>query len=314
MHHKSPKPPFPPLVAIVFGLLAVSTASIFIRYAQGYANSLVIAAYRLTIATLVLLPFAIRKRSEYRKLNRQDILLAVFSGIFLAAHFATWISSLAFTSVASSVVLVTTTPLFVAIFSPFTLKEPITRLVTAGLMLAFVGGAFVGLSDSCSIQNFTLTCPPLSEFVRGKAFWGDILALMGAVAAAGYVIIGRNLRAKLSLVSYVSVVYGIAAVSLIVLMFAAGQSPFGYPNQAYIWFILLALIPQLIGHSTFNWALGYLSAAFVSISLLGEPIGSTILAYIVLDERPTLLKIFGAILILIGILVASRSESKSASR
>jgi drug/metabolite transporter (DMT)-like permease len=302
-------PPIPPLLAIAFGILAVSTASIFIRYAQTYAPSLVIAAYRLTIAALVLAPFALRKRAELTALSRRQSALAILSGIFLAIHFATWITSLAYTSVASSVVLVCTTPLFVALFSPFTIKEPLSRMAGIGMLLALIGGVIVGMSDTCTLTGLQLTCPPLAEFVRGQAFLGDILALSGAVAAAGYVIIGRQLRARLSLVSYVFAVYGVAAIVLIAIMFASRQTPLGYPPAAYGWFILLALVPQLIGHSTFNWALGYLSAAFVSITLLGEPIGSTILAYFLLDEQPVFLKVFGAILIFAGIIIASRSES-----
>jgi drug/metabolite transporter (DMT)-like permease len=146
--------------------------------------------------------------------------------------------------------------------------------------------------------------------VRGQAFLGDLLALVGAVAAAGYLLIGRKLRARISLLSYIFMVYGMAAVVLLGIMFAAGQSPLGYPPQTYLWLLLLALIPQLIGHSTYNWALGYLSAAYVSIALLGEPIGSTILAYFLLSETPTLFKIVGGILILAGIYVASLSESR----
>lgn len=308
MQPSNPKPPVAPWLVILFGLFAVSTASIFIRYAQSYADSLVIAAYRLTIASVVLLPFAVRKRSELKSLGRREYGLAVLSGVFLAIHFATWITSLAYTSVASSVVLVTTTPLFVALFSPFTIKEPITRLAAGGMIPALLGSVLIGLSDTCTFEAFQIHCPPAAEFIRGKAFLGDMLALSGAVAAAGYVIIGRSLRAKLSLANYVFGVYGIAALVLIALMLLAGASPFGYPAAAYGWFLLLALVPQLIGHSSFNWALGYLSAAFVSITLLGEPIGSTILAYLLLDERPTFMKIIGAILILTGILVASHSE------
>ena len=309
MSNKLKTPPFSPLLGIVFGILAVSTASILIRFAQAHAPSLVIAAYRLTIASLLLMPFALRQRAEYSSLTRMEAGLAVLSGIFLAIHFATWITSLAYTSVASSVVLVCTTPLFVALFSPITIKEKLSRQVGVGMAAAFLGGAIVGLSDTCTLDSFGLSCPPFVEFLRGKAFLGDALALSGALAAAGYVIIGRRLRARLSLVSYVFAVYGIAAVVLAFWMFTAGQQPLGYPPIAYLWFILLALVPQLIGHSAFNWALGYLSAAFVSITLLGEPIGSIILAYMLLDERPAVLKVFGAILIFSGILVASRNKN-----
>ena len=279
------------------------------RFAQQYAPSLVIAAWRLTIATIVLAPIAIiRYRSELLSLRRKELLLALLSGIFLALHFVTWITSLEYTSVASSVVLVSTAPLWVALLAPLTIKEPITRLILGGMLLALLGGIIVGLSEVCFIGQSGLTCPPMGEFFKGEAFFGDILAVTGAIMAALYIIIGRRLRTGMSLIGYIFVVYGMAAIVLILIMLIAGYSPFGYPVQAYEWMILLALIPQLLGHSSFNWALGYLSAAYVSITLLGEPIGSTILAYFLLNETPSGLEIFGAILILSGIFIASQSQ------
>lgn len=305
------RPAVPPIVALAFAILAVSTASIFIRYAQQYAPSLVIAAARLSIATLILSPIVfMRKRSELAHLTRRDLSLALLSGFFLALHFATWISSLEYTTVASSVVLVSTVPLWVALLAPITINESITRAVLIGMVLALLGGAIVGISDACGFYDARLVCPNLDEFVRGRAFFGDILALAGALAAAGYLLIGRSLRARVSLISYIFVVYGAAALILLLFVIAAGQKLAGYPPAAYGWFLLLALLPQLIGHSTYNWALEYLSAAYVSIALLGEPIGSTILAYLLLQESPTPIKIFGAILILSGIYVASRSEMR----
>ena len=307
----NPRPPVHPLLVLAFGILAVSTASIFIRSAQEYAPSLVIAAYRLTIASLVLAPFAIsRRRGELKALNRNAIGLALLSGLFLALHFATWITSLEFTTVASSAVLVATVPLWVALLSPFTLKEPVTRYVWMGMGLAMIGGIVVGLSDTCQWSGGGLVCPPATEFFKGKAFIGDMLALAGALMGAGYIVIGRRLRPNLSLLGYIFVVYSMAAVVLVILMFSAGLPATGYPPVAYLWFVLLALGPQLLGHSSFNWALKYLSAAYVSISLLGEPIGSTILAYFILDEVPSGIKIFGAILILSGIYVASLGERR----
>jgi drug/metabolite transporter (DMT)-like permease len=293
--------------------LAVSTASIFIRYAQADGvSSLVIAAWRLSLASLILAPIALlRYRDELRNLDRRGLMLALFSGVFLAVHFATWITSLEYTTVASSVVLVSTAPLWVAILAPLTIREPVGRTVLIGMGLALMGGTIVGLSDSCTLNGFSfLQCPPLSEFVGGEAFLGDLLALAGALAAAGYLLIGRRLRERMSLIPYIFVVYGMAAIVLVIVMFAAGESPFGYEPQTYIWFLLLALVPQLLGHSIFNWALRYLPAAFVSITLLGEPIGSAILAYFILDEVPTALMVFGAILILVGIYIASRREGQ----
>jgi drug/metabolite transporter (DMT)-like permease len=308
----SPKRPrIPPTIAIIFGILAVSTASIFIRFAQEEVPSLVIAAWRLTVASLILIPIAVSKhKTELLELNRKGLSLALLSGAFLALHFAAWITSLEYTSVASSAVLVSTIPLWVALLSPFTIKEPIRLIVIIGLVFALLGVVIVGISDICSITNGSLSCPNLGEFMQGRAFIGDMLALFGAFAGAGYLLIGRKLRANMSLISYISLVYGMAAIVLIVIMFAAGLKSFGYPPQSYVWLILLAIIPQLFGHSTFNWALGYLSAAFVSITLLGEPIGSTILAYIILQEKPTVLKLIGGGLILVGIFIASRAETE----
>ncbi|MEW5873321.1 MAG: DMT family transporter [Chloroflexota bacterium] len=306
-------PPISPILALFFGILAVSTASIFIRKAQVYAPSLVIAACRLSIATLVLAPYALsRRRTELARLSRRDLLLVLLSGFFLALHFATWISSLEYTTVASSVVLVSTVPLWVALLAPVTIREPLGRAVLVGMLLALVGGVIVGISDTCTWEGARLACPDLSEFIRGQAFLGDLLALAGAVTAAGYLLIGRSVRRRVSLVSYIFMVYGMAALVLVVIMLAAGHMPLGYPASTYLWFVLLALVPQLIGHSTYNWALEYLSAAYVSIALLGEPIGSTVLAYFFLQETPAPIKIFGAILILAGIYVASRGETQPA--
>ncbi len=304
-------PPISPLAAIPVGILAVSTSSIFIRYAQEYASSLSVAAFRLIIAVLFLLPLALlRHREELRGMTKKELGLALLSGTLLAIHFGTWITSLEYTTVASSVVLVSTSPLWVALLSPFFLGEKISRSVLVGMTLALLGGAVVGISDSCSwtgisLQGDSLLCPTWAEFVGGTAFLGDILALAGALSGAGYLIIGRRLRNRFSLIPYIFVVYGMAAIVLCLTLLAVEGVPIGYSPKVYLWFVLLALVPQLLGHSTFNWALRYLSAAYVSITLLGEPIGSTILAYFLLKEQPTSLKIFGAILILIGIYIAS---------
>jgi drug/metabolite transporter (DMT)-like permease len=293
-------PRLPPWLVLSIGILTVSTASIFIRYAQASAPSLVIAAWRLGLATLVLTPIALtRRQGELRQLTRRDLGLALLSGLFLALHFAAWITSLEYTSVASSVVLVTTTPLWVSLASPLLLRERVSRWAWIGMAVALAGGIVIGLSDTGA-----------AAAGAGKnLLLGDFLALFGAWMAACYVVIGRRLRAKVSLISYTFLVYGMAALALLALMFATRQPPLGYPPQTYLWFLLLALIPQLLGHSSFNWALRYLSAAFVSIVLLGEPVGSIILAYFLLGETPAAIQLGGAALILIGIVVASKNNA-----
>ena len=273
--------------------------------------SLVIAASRLTIASLVLAPMALtRFRSELRHLTRAEFLLGLLSGIFLALHFATWITSLEYTTVTSSVVLVSTSPLWVALLGSVFLHEKPILFVVIGMILALIGGTVIGLSDACTWQA-GLACPSMSDFIQEQAMWGNFLALAGAWTVTGYLLIGRKLRAKMSLVPYIFMVYGMAALVLMVILLGTGTSPFGYTPISYLWMFLLALFPQLIGHSTYNWALRYMPAAFVAVTTLGEPIGSTILAFIILQEQPGWLKIIGGIFILVGIYLASRVENRN---
>ena len=300
--------PFAPQWAILLGILATSTASIFIRFALAEAPALVIAALRLSLASLILVPLAyLRYRSELRSLTGRQACLALLSGLFLGLHFASWITSLAYTSVASSVVLVSTSPLIVGLLSPLLLRERLTRTLLASLAVALGGAALVGLGDACAVDAEGVNCPPLADFVRGRAFLGDLLAFGGAAAGAGYFMIGRRLRARLSLIAYITLVYGAAAIFLTLAMLASGAQPTGYSPITYLWILLLALVPQLLGHSAFNWALRYLPATYVTLTTLGEPIGSALLAYLLLQETPTPLKLLGGGLILAGIALASRS-------
>jgi drug/metabolite transporter (DMT)-like permease len=204
--------------------------------------------------------------------------------------------------------VVTSTPLWVALLSPLVLRERVGTAAVIGLLLALTGGMVVGLSDACTWQAGALSCPSLQIFFGGTAFLGDLLALFGAWMAAGYMLAGRKLRAKMDLVPYIFVVYTMASLVLLIIMLGMGKSPLGLPPLAYLWFLLLALVPQLFGHSTFNWALKYVPASFVSVILLGEPVGSTVLAYFIFQETPGWVKIGGAVLIMVGIWLAARGQ------
>lgn len=310
---KDPIGPIPPQVVLLIGILAVSAASIFIRFAQHEAASLVVAAYRMGVAGLVMAAIALpRRRAEISKLSRAEIGLALLSGLFLALHFATWIQSLEMTTVASSVVLVTTSPLWLALMAHWFLGEDLNRRTLIGLGIALLGGVVIGLSDSCAASGVGLSCPPLIEFVQGEAFVGNLLALAGALTGAGYFLIGRSLRQKLSLTSYVFLVYASAGAILVVTALVSGQPLAGFSPQTYLWLLLLGLVPQLIGHSSFNWALGQLPAAYISLPLLAEPVGSILLAMFFLDEVPSAIKLGGAALILAGILLGSRRQTPAA--
>ena len=295
------------LTSLLIGILTVSTAAIFIRFAQGGAPSIVIAAIRLTTAAIVLAPIAYY---QYRKnlfvISKKELIFLILSGFFLSIHFATWITSLEYTSIASSIVLVSTTPLWVALLSPIFLKEKNNATIWIGLFLALSGSCLVALSNQCSLSTDNL----LSCEIRGLHFnqstlLGNALALVGAWTAAGYMMVGRKVRANLPLIKYIFYVYSFSAIYLLMFVFASKQVLVGYSAQTYLWMLLLGLLPQLFGHSIFNWALGYLPAAFVSIALIGEPIGTILLAFFFLQEMPNSLETIGGFLILSGIFLVS---------
>ena len=285
-----------PYLILGLGLLAVSTAALFIRFAQADGvPSLAIAAVRLTLSTLVLLPFAItRHGAAIRALPGRAWLLISLSGFFLALHFATWITSLEYTTVTNSAVFVSASPIFVALISALVLRERIGWQAWLGLLVAIAGSAIIALGDSCA-------APGGCSSLTGGSLLGDGLALAGAAAVAVYLVIGRRLRQSLDLTPYITLTYGAAAITLLLICLVTATSPFGYPPFSYVWLLLLALVPQTIGHTSFNWALKHLPATFVSVVTLGEPILSTILALLILGEAPTPIKAAGGAVVLLGI-------------
>lgn len=299
-----------PYLVLLAGVLIAASASIMTRFAQGYGiPSIEIAAGRLTIAALILLPLGLAfARREVRRLGRRELGLAAAAGIFLAIHFASWIASLEYTSVASSVALVSTNPLWVGLASVFLLRERLPLLMIGGIALTIGGTALIGISDSAGAN-------------ASNALFGNLLALIGAISGSGYFLIGRVLRPRLSIIAYIWLVYSCAALALllaalaIALAGAAGGRGLplaGLPWPAYLLLLGLALGPQLLGHTAFNWALRYLSATFVTISILGEPIGSAILALFIFGETFAPLQLAGFVVLLAGIAIAAWSEDHGA--
>ncbi|MEO0022287.1 MAG: DMT family transporter [candidate division WOR-3 bacterium] len=277
-------------LVLTLGILAASFASILIRLTP--APALVIAAGRMIFAATLLTPFFITRQFRRRQeLTRPKLLLSLLGGIFLAAHFGFWIESLNHTSVASSVVLVAMNPLFVALLSPLLLREkPDLRLYIA-VSLGLLGALVINRPALNSPVNLT----------------GNLLALAGALFAALYVLIGRKLRPGLSLVGYVYPVYLIAGVILTTLVLALRYPLTSYSGRTWLFILLLALGPQIIGHTSFNWALAYLPAPTVALSILGEPVGTIILAMLLLHQFPSVWEIFGGLLILTAIYIATSS-------
>jgi len=286
-----------PILVLAVGVICLSFGSILVRLAD--APALTKSAYRLGFSSLIIVPYALMyHRREYMSMSRRDFGLCAASGFFLALHFAAWIASLDYTTIAASVILVNTIPVWIALFGVITGIAYMSRKMWISVLVGFSGAAIVGYGD----LSFGET-----------ALKGNFLAVAGAWLAAAYILCGREVRKKLGLVSYIAMSYGIAAVILWAVVLAGGYQITGFTNATWLALFGLAVVPQVIGHSSYNWALGYFSAGFVGIVLLGEPLGSVILAYFLFDEVPTLIKIAGGVLLMYAIVLAAREESKKSS-
>jgi drug/metabolite transporter (DMT)-like permease len=278
---------------LCIAVLAVAHGSIFVRLATD-ADALAIAAWRLTLATAIVLPLIwLRGLQGWRALDARTLGLVLGASALLAGHFATWISSLAFTSIANSVVLVSTAPLWVAVIGRLTGALRLSRLMTWGVMLSVIGAVIIGWG-SARIGFNTLR--------------GDLLALAGAACMGGYLLIAQRIQRTLAFAPYVGLVYGATALLLWVTALTAGTPMRGF--GAGTWWALggIALVSQVIGHSGYNWSLRHLRPDFVAVTLLAEPIVASILGLILFREaipRPTLA---GGIVILAAIALAARAQ------
>lgn len=254
----------------------------------------------MVIASVVLLPISLsRVPAEMLLLVKREWKLLSLAGLLLAVHFGLWIASLSYTSVASSVVLVTATPLFVAVASWLLFGERLRRATFLGIAISICGALLIG---HVGWQQ--------GEMVQS----GNILALLAAVAMAGYLLIGRRIRRTAGLLAYSAVVFTAAALVLVAVVLATATPLRGYSAATYGALVALALVPQVVGHVSLNWALRYVSATMVTIAVLGEPVGASVLAWLVLHEAPAILEVAGAILMLLGIGVAFLKGGLAPSR
>ncbi|MCP4631537.1 MAG: DMT family transporter, partial [candidate division Zixibacteria bacterium] len=278
---------------------AVSPAAIFIILAD--APPMTVAFYRLFFASLILLPIYLYHvfSKKISSISKRDFLLTVISGLFLTAHFATWIKSLFYTTVSNSVILVTTTPIFVAIFAWIFLGEKMRLLGVSGILIAITGSIVITGGDFSMNPDY---------------LYGDILALIGAVMAGAYFTIGRQVRKSVQLLTYIFYCYTISALGLLIVVIMFNEPLIGLSSKSYFYFFLLGLIPTVFGHSLYNWALKHLKAFLVGVCVLGEPLGATLLAWIVLAQTPLSFFYIGAGLIGIGVLIlfsVEKTETKA---
>ena len=288
-----------PYLLLVIGIFAVSTAAILIKTVLPSASPISVAFHRLFFSAIIanLILFS-TKREEKVHFDVRLLGLLVLSGVLLALHFALWIWSLDLVSVNSSVIFVTTSPLWVGILSPIVLKERVPRRFYIGLLFAFLGGLLIAVLGNNTEGSNTLP--------------GLLMALLSAWMVAGYLLVGRKVASRMSTELYVSIVYSVAALVLgILLLFIEKGYPI-YPPSIYLIFLLLAIVPQTLGHTSMNKALTLLPARIVSLALLFEPIGSSILAILFLKEIPSAVELAGGILILLGLFIALSAKPNAA--
>jgi drug/metabolite transporter (DMT)-like permease len=289
------------------GLVAMSFAAIFIRLSRNASLSsdatfgVLIAAGRILVAALIATPIGIPTLVlEHNCLEprafQKAVRLSVFAGIALAGHFTFWIVSLGLTSIAASTAIVTSNPLWLSLYAWLVLKQKPSQLVIVGLLVTFAGGVLIGIGDATNTGAFQ------------NPILGDGLALLGAFAGAAYYLLGRNAQhLGLSLRTYAGIAYGTAAIVLVPMPAIFGIQYFQYPLETYLWILLLGLIPQLIGHTSINWAVKYLNPAVVASVVLLEPIGSAIGAIFLFKEIPSITVILGGLILLAGVLIVVRA-------
>jgi len=275
------------LPAVAVGVLAVSAVAIFIRLAD--APALAIALWRNALGVLVLLPIAFYRREAFPR--GRALLVGVASGVALGAHFGFWISSLDYTSVAASVVLVCTQPVFVAILAYLVFGERTSSLSFFGILVALAGTAVIASDRS----------------VGSATFFGNTLAVIGAITVAVYVLIGRSLRTTgVGVLPYSIVVYASASATLATAALYAEAPLWGYSGETWFWLFAVTLGPQILGHTVLNWALRYVEASIVSGTILAEPVVSALLAWLIFSEKPGLLTLLGGTVVLLGLYLLLR--------
>jgi drug/metabolite transporter (DMT)-like permease len=276
-----------PQLALVVAILAVSTSAPLVHLAAP-APPLTVAAARVCL-TAVLLTIASGPRllRAFRELDKRDRWLVASSGLLLGAHFGVWISSLYLTSTAASVALVATQPIFAGLFGWLLLSEGVSRRAVGGIAVAAIGCAVLASGDLGG--------------AREGALLGDVLAVLGAVTAAGYFVLGRRLRASLPLIPYLAMVNLVAGLVLLVTATALDAPFTGFEPKVYVALVLCAVIPSIVGHTLLNWSVRRVPVHLVSLAILGEPIGASLLTWASFGEVPPIHAAIGGAVILLGI-------------
>lgn len=291
-------PKINPYVALAIGVLSVSTSAIFVKLSSADAG--IIAFYRLLFSVILMAPIFFPKyMKELKIISKRDWAFSIIAGIFLAFHFILWFESLNYTSVASSTVLVTLQPLFAFIGTFLFFKEKFSFKAILCAVVAVIGSIIISWGDFR---------------ISGTALYGDFLALAACALITAYLLFGQTVRQRISLVTYTFVVYFISAVVLFFYVLASGSAFYPYPAADWIYFLLLAIIPNLLGHTLFNWCLKWLSTSTISMAILFEPVGAALLAYYILQEKVLLTQITGGLIVIVSVSLFLLDERKAKAR
>lgn len=280
---------------VLAGTFFTSLSSIIIRFSE--APSLVISAYRMLFTSLMLLiPVMMNSRVEFKKISKKEYVLCAISGIFLALHFASWISSLKMTTVANSTILVSCSPIFVALANYFVTKEKLNRKMAVGISMSLAGTIIIALGTSGETAS--------------NAMLGNILAFLGAIFVAVYLVIGAIARKNISAGIYVFIVYSVSTVMLFIMCIASKTPVYPYPPKEFMLFIALAFFCSILGHTVYNYMVKYVSSTLISVSTLSEPIFASMMAILIFKEIPSLYTLVGGIIIIAGIFYYLLTQNK----
>ncbi|TCP29835.1 threonine/homoserine efflux transporter RhtA [Scopulibacillus darangshiensis] len=292
-------PKINPIFIVVLAVFFISTSAIFVKLSD--APSAILAFYRLFFAAALTAPFLNKKQTikVFKEIKPNDIILCVFAGICLAFHFILWFVSLDYTSIASSTVLVTLQPLFAFAGAVIVFKEKMPLGAYLAGLLAVIGSFIISWGD----------------FLASKeALFGDIIALLACLLVTLYFMAGQKVRQHIPSGPYTYIVYVTAAVVLFIYNLVLHHSLFHYSAAEWMLFLLLAILPTLLGHSLLNWAVPWVGVSTISMSILVEPVGAAVLAYIILGETIHVPQMIGGSIILLGIYYYLKSRRKAASR
>jgi drug/metabolite transporter (DMT)-like permease len=282
--NRSPLPKWALTLLLLAGIVAISFSSIFIRWSS--APSSVLAMYRLLLTGLLMLPFVLKSRPKLSAVALRDWGRMCLSGVFLALHFLFWMESLRYTSVASSTILLSLEPVFVLVGAYWLFRERTTAKAVAGMSAAILGASLIGWGD---------------VGVSARALQGDLLSFLGTAAVAVHMLIGQSVARRIPSLLYSLTVFTTAAAAFLIYNLTTGTAVGGYGSREWGIFVLLAVVPTVFGHVLFNWLLQYVNAATVSVSVLGEPVGATLLAYLLLGEHLSMTQAFAGLVIIAGV-------------